>query len=326
MKIFKIKSNDAFGLDIGYETIKLVSVTSNKKGIYLVGATEVPLTERILERDHFKNKAKTATLIKDACRKALPSPIRARRIVSALPETFVFSKTIQMPKMTKEEYTKAIPIEAAQYLPIPVEKVYIDFQIMIVHPDEPLIDLLFVAAPKQLVDDYVEVIKMAGFELSALETKPLAVGRAVAASVPLHGAVICEIGTEITRLSLWDNNNIRFSTSVPVGNNQIKESLDHEFNSSNTIQNSVATSMLINPLSQEILSTIKYHQSRDFHPSPVEKIYLCGSGAKIPGVDKFIEQKTNLATEIILPNIKNNHQLGTEFTTAFGLALRGDLE
>ena len=85
--------NSVFGLDIGYETIKLVQLVRHKNSIKLVGYSEMPLTERILERDSFKNKAATANLIKEACRKAKPFPIRAKKIVSALPETFVFSKT-----------------------------------------------------------------------------------------------------------------------------------------------------------------------------------------------------------------------------------------
>jgi len=315
-----------FGLDIGYETIKLVSVSQNKGQISLIGAIEVPLTERILEKDHFKNKEKTATLIKDACKKAQPSPINTRKIVSALPETFVFSKTIQMPKMSQEDYAKSIPMEAAQYLPIPVADVYLDFQVMIIHPDEPLVDILLVAAPKKLVDEYVEVTKMAGLELSALETKPIAVGRAVAISAPLKGACVIEIGTEITRLSIWDNNNLRLSTSVPLGKNQIVGSLGHEYNKSATIANSVATSALLAPLPQEILNSIKYHNSRDYHPSPIQNIYLCGSGAKIAGIAEYIQKSTNIGTQIIVPNIKEKGKIGTEFITAFGLALRNDLE
>lgn len=326
MNLFGSKSEDIFGLDIGYETIKLVQIFRKKNNIYLEGAVEIPLTERILEKDHFKNKAKTATLIKEACKKARPSGIRAKRIVSALPETFVFSKTIQMPKMSKEEYEKAIPTEAAQYIPIPVDQVYLDYQIMIIHPDEPLVDLLLVAAPKKLVDEYVEVTKMAGYELAALETKPIAVGRAISFSAPLKGAVIIEIGTELTRLSLWDQNNIRLITSIPVGKNQLEGSLQHEHNPQISVTESIGTSSILSALSEEILNSIKYHQSRDYRPAPITKIYICGSGALIKGVKEYISKTTNVVTELVSPNLSGNDKLGTEYVTAYGLALRNDFE
>jgi len=327
------KDDSILGLDIGYETLKLVELKKKKGGIFLVGSIEVPLTERILEKDSFKNKAQTASLIKNACRKALPSAIKAKKIVSALPETFVFSKTIQMPKMTESEYEKAIPIEAAQFLPIPIEEVYIDHQILIAHPEEALADILIVASPRKLVDDYVEMTALAGFELAALETKPIAVGRAIKSSIPLDGSLIVEIGTEISRISIWDNNSIRLTTTVATGKNQIMENLraighTEEKADKIAIQENEFPELsqtLLN-ISDEILNAIKYHQNRDYKPKPVKKVLLCGSGAEIGGIDAYISNETKIAAEIVKPNLKGKASLGTEFITAFGLALRSEYE
>lgn len=326
-----LNKDSVFGLDIGYETLKLVELKKKKNGIVLVGSVEIPLTERILEKDSFRNKAKTATLIKNACRKALPSPIRARKIISALPETFVFSKTIQIPKMKESEYAKAIPIEAAEYLPIPVEEVYIDYQTLIVHPDEALVDILIVASPKKLVDDYVEMTKMAGFELAALETKPLAVGRALKYSMQLDGSIVVEIGTEISRISIWENGSIRLNTTVATGKNQILESLSSEgFDVKNDkldiSEENSAASKVLSGIGDEIINAIKYNQNRAYNPKPISKIFLCGSGAKIKGMDWYINEATKIKTEIVSPKIKGDVSLGTEYLTAFGLALRDENE
>lgn len=319
MGLFNLSiDNNVFGLDIGYETLKLVQLRKSQKEISLVGFAEVPLTERILERDSFKNKTATANLIREACRKAIPQQIRAKKIVSALPETFVFSKTIQMPKMTPEEYATAVPIEAAQYLPIPVEEVYLDFQTLITHPDEPLADLLLVASPKKLVDEYVEVTKMAGFELVALETKPIAVGRAISVIYPLNGVLIAEIGTEITRVSIWDTNNIRLITSIGLGKNQISGPAASK------------QEMLDNPsmitIVDELLNAIRYHQNRDYKPNPVEKILLCGSGANVAGLKEFLEKEIKIKTEIVKPKLSQKTELTSDFITSYGLALRGEYE
>lgn len=319
------KKSAVFGLDIGYETLKLVQLQRSGRGVSLVGFIEVPLTERILEKDHFKNKAQTATLIKEACKKAKPHSINARNIVSALPETFVFSKTIQMPKMKEEEYKNAVPIEAAQYLPIPVENVYIDYQVLIVHPDEPLVDVLFVATPKKLVDDYVEMTKMAGLELLALETKPIAVGRAVNLALQLNGSVIVEIGTELSRISIWDNNSIRLITSINIGKNQIFEALGPNKPLQVTSENIEAYSQ-VTGIVNEVINAIKYHQNRDYKPKPLGKILLCGSGANIEGISAIFEQEIKIKCEKIVPKLLGNVVLGSEFITSFGLALRNEME
>jgi type IV pilus assembly protein PilM len=322
MGLFHLEDNSVFGLDIGFETIKLVELRKSKHSIKLVGAKEVRLTERILERDSFRNKAATANLIKEACRSALPGPIRAKKIITALPENFVFSKTIQMPKMSQQELEKSIIIEAAQYLPIPVEEAYLDFQTLIVHPDEPLADILLVAAPKKLVDDYVEMTGIAGLELSAIETKPIAVGRAVNASINLNGLVIIEIGTELSRISIWDNNEIRLISSVNTGKNQILEAVTDP---RQEILSEEGKKVVLN-ISNEVINAIKYHKNRDYKPNPIETILTSGSGANIHGINQFIESEVKIKTDTVLPRIDGKNNLGPEFITAYGLALRNESE
>lgn len=321
--MFGLNNNTIFGLDIGFETLKLVQLSQKKdKRINLVGSIEIPLTERILEHDHFKNKAQTANLIIEACRNAKPHSITAKKIVSALPETFVFSKTIQMPKMKEEEYKNAIPVEAAQYLPIPIENAYTDYQILMSHPEEKLVDILFVATPKKLVDDYVEMTKMAGLELTALETKPIAVGRAVKSSFKLDGVILVEIGTELSRISIWEENNIRLSTTVNTGKNQIKEALT----SQRIDKDNLAAKSTVISIIDETLNAIKFHQNRDYKPKPVSQVLLCGSGANFVGIGEIFQQELKLKTNIFQPQLDNDTVLGTEYVTSFGLALRNENE
>lgn len=268
-----------------------------------------------MEKDRFKNKAATAQMIAKACAQAKPNRIGAKMIVSTLPETFVFTKTIQVPKNDKGNYNEVIAQEAAQYLPLPLNSLYLDYQPLIVHPNQSTIDLLVVATPKNLVDDYVEVARLAGLELLALETKPLAVGRALIPSNNTGGTMIVEIGTEVTRLSIWDGNKIRLSTTVGIGKNQLTK----------VGQKEVDTSMIL-PIVEEIIGTIKYHQNRELGAKTIEKILLCGSGATFSGIDKLLAEQTKLKTAIATPLLASKEQLGTEFVTAYGLALRQENE
>ncbi len=310
--------------------MRLVQIKKSAKGASLVGAINIPMTEKILDKDKFKNKAQTANLIKEACRKAKPHIITAKKIVTALPETFVFSKTIQLPKMTKKEYDEAIPIEAAQFMPVPIAETYLDYQILMVHPDEPLVDVLVVATPKRLVDDYVELATLAGFELAAVETKPLAIGRALLSSNEKNGTLIMEIGTEFTRISVWDSSNIRLTTMIGIGQNQLLEALGivsqnlvHEkavINASNIKD----ITPLISEISAEAINSIRYHQNRDYKPKEVKRILICGAGANIDGLDKQLEKNIKIKTSVACPVFQDGNKLGTEFTTAFGLAMRSD--
>ena len=129
------KKNSVLGLDIGFESLKLVELKQTSKGFELVGFIETPLTDKLLEKDRFRDKKAAAKYIKDACKKAKPNPITAKKIVAALPESFVFSKTIKLPKMAENDLANAVRTEASQYLPIPIDETYVDYQPLIIHPD-----------------------------------------------------------------------------------------------------------------------------------------------------------------------------------------------
>jgi len=318
-----------FGLDIGFETIQLCELKKSGRSVSVSGYIKEEIKERILDKDRIKNKAAVATLIKEACHNAKPHPIHAKKIVTALPETFVFSRTIQIPKMTPSELATAVPNEAAQFLPIPLADVYIDYQILVTHPDEPLMDILMAAAPKRLVDDYVEMAKAAGLELAALETKPIAVGRAVIPQKSEAGIAIAHIGTEITRISIWDKGEIRLVTTVAKGKNHILENIvasDPRVKTAEKAKidekNISEVSQAMAPVVDELIEAIRYHQNRGYKPSAVKEIYLCGSGAVIKGVDKFISDQIKIPAKIAQPKYKTREPVNPDSITAFGLALR----
>lgn len=327
--VFLLGSSPVFGLDIGFETIRLCQIKKHGKSVSIVGVADIPITERILDKDRIKNKAATANSIREACRKAKPHSITAKKIVSTLPETFVFSKTIRLPKMSVEELKTSVPNEAAQYLPIPLSDVYVDFQILITHPDEPLIDILIAAAPKRLVDDYVEMAKMADMELVALETKPIAVGRALIPEKSKDGIAIVHIGTELSRISIWDRGKIGLVTTAPIGKNQILEyfiSNNPSIKNINEIDlNKPIEDSAANPLTQivdAVSEAIRYHQNRGYQPSKISQIDICGSAAMIKNIDSYIQKSTKIKAVISQPAYRLGEKISPDLTTAFGLALR----
>ncbi|MFA7244514.1 MAG: pilus assembly protein PilM [Patescibacteria group bacterium] len=318
-----------FGLDIGYETLNLCEIVRHGNNVKVVGTCEYPLTERILEKDRIKDKTAAANMIKEARRKAKPHEIKATRIVSTLPETFVFSKTIQLPKMPDRELAVAIPNEAAQYLPIPISEVYIDYQILIDHPDEPITDVLVAAAPKKLVDDYVEMAKMANLELAALETKPIAIGRAVIPDKSNQAFVIVCIGSEVSRISVWDRGEIRLATTASLGKNKILETMSGTIPGLKNIseininaETKPILDSIFGEVIDEIFEAIKYHQNRDYKPGDISEIKLSGSGSEIKDIEKYFSDAIKIKAVIAKPKFKTNIEITPRFITAFGLAIR----
>jgi len=329
--LFEFKKMIA-GIDISYESIKAVCVEHRGRKKRVTGMVEIPLSAPIIESDHIKDKEGIAELIKKGLSQAKPHPIKAKFAVIEIPDFLVFSKTLQLPKMREDELKTAALNQAAQYIPVSLVDVNVDSQILIAHPDEPVVDVLVLATPKALVEEYLQVFNLVGLEIMSIETKALATSRAVAPSKNHQGDLILEIGSTGSRITIAEEGNVRFVLTTNIGGDQIIQSmlpepLDHD----HFIEAKYKQGLSINPeagrvvvgkISEEIIKAIRYHQTRDYRASQITKIQLCGSSALIPELAVEIQKQVNIRTELAKFSVDHLPEgFSQKYTVSLGLAL-----
>jgi type IV pilus assembly protein PilM len=329
-------SRQITGIDIGFESIKIVGVEHTGSRRRVVGFIDIPLSGQIIESDQIKDKNKIAELIKQSLSDAKPKAIHAKHIVTVMPEFLVFSKTLQLPKMDEKDLKTAAFNQAQQYIPVSINDVNLDSQILIAHPDEPLVDILVAATPKALVNEYLEMFKIINLDLLAIETKPIASTRAVISPTDTGGILIMEIGTVNSRISIVDNQQIRFVSTVNIGGDQIikplapsgctrDEFLKAKYQIGLTKDPDRASSAIAQ-IAGDLTQAIRYHQNRDYQASRISQIKLCGQGALIPGIGAAIEKEVKIKTVLAsfnLPKIPDG--LDQRYAVALGLAMyQGD--
>lgn len=302
-----------FGLDIGYNSLKIVESQGDKNGIKIRACREAKAPEGSLQANGIKDKDKLIKAIEEALKETLPRPVQGRKVVSALPDSLVFTKTIELPKMPAEEIAKAVPYEAGENFPLAPDDLYIDWQILTSIGDNNHnhnIHVLMIAAPKILVDNYLEVLKMVGLELIRLETKPIALARLINfGSKKEENYLIVDIGAEITGLSIYGTDSIRFTGAVAVGGEALKKD-----------------EKKIEGIIEGIEHLIKYYQTRMGQGrTDLEHIYLAGGGANMKGLGKNLQDKIGVKTKLIVPDKKikfpKNITFSPQFSTALGLSL-----
>lgn len=321
------------GLDIGFESIKAVATRSSGGRFVVTGYHETPLDKPIIESDKISDKDKVAQLIRSTLSSALPHSIRTNRVTTVMPEFLVFSKTIQLPKMDNEKELKSAAIsQMSQFLPIPLSDLNIDAQVLTSNAKQSLIDVLVAATPKAVVAEYVELFRLAGLEIVAVETKAIAATRAVVAKSDLGGLIILEIGTVNSRLAIVDRQIVRFVATINVGGNQLirhliqasttqKDFLKAKYQTGIKGQEALVESEL-EKIRDGLVSAIRYHQSRDYEANRISEIRVCGSGALIPGICPAIQKQINIKTNPAKYFIINPPTgLDQRYTVALGLAL-----
>ena len=293
-----------FGLDIGLKTMKMVQVRGTGPRAYLEGAMEVEVPEHSITKEGVKDKEKLAEILKKALTDAKPARINAKIVASALPESLVFTKSLDVPKMTHAELAKNIPYQANEFFPIPPEETYLDWQVVGTLPDGTM-EVLVVAAPKILVDSLIETVHLTGFELMGLETKPTAITRALIPVKTKGPLLVIDIGAEASSMICFDQDAIKLTSTLTFGGNEIAKDVNKGVQS------------LVN----EISHLMKYYQNRLAQAKVFNKVILAGGGANIKEVPELVEQAIKIKTEVGAPIIKVANY-DPKFAVAIGLALK----
>lgn len=334
------------GLDIGYKTLKLVSVKKRGRSFHLISYNEVPIPPACLQKNGIKDRNKISLALKQALHSAKPKPISETQASGSLPESLVFTKILTLPQLQEQELAKAVPYEAASALPVSKEEVYLDWHVLGSTPGQTTLDVLVAAAPKTLIDQYLAIIKEVGLQLLTLETKPISISRATISDSDLAGVASVDIGAQASSISIFDSSAVRLTSTVASGAEAINKLLATEgvlkeaeieafkrekgFTKA-TLKEKQLLSQALSPIIQEVQNSIKYYQNRIKAEQRISKIKLCGGGAALPGIVDFFQKETGISSEIGNPlvHITAGQNLipkaeSLKYTVAIGAALRED--
>ena len=293
------------GLDIGYQTLKVMQLNGDGPGATLRGVAEIAIPPKSLNKDGIKDKKIIADAIVSAMRNAKPHPITARVVSSALPESLVFTKSIDLPSMSHEEINKNISYQAGEFFPIPPNETYMDWHVVGSLPGKNTVDVLVVAAPKVIIDSLAETIKLADLELTSLETKPMADVRALIGPKDPGPYLLLDIGAKNSSLTCYDQGMLKLTSTVSTGGDDFAADFSPNIKS----------------LATEITHLVKYYQNRIGQATIFEKIILAGGGANTKDIEKSLESATRIKTIIGWPNIKTK-TYNPKFATVVGLAMK----
>lgn len=354
---------EAFGLDISDLSLKIVKLEKKGKFLSLTSFGKAKIKPGIVEQGEIKNQAALAKIIQDGLNKIKGKKIKTKRVISSLPEKKAFLEVIQMPKMKREELKTAVPFEAENYIPLPIEKVYLDFQIIPpVYDHLDHFDILIAAISKEIVNPYVSCFKKAGLIPRVLEIEPQAISRAlIKQGLSPFPVLIIDFGKTKTNFMVFSGYSLRFTTTIPISSQGLTEAISRTLKKDlgqaeklklkygleisgkrDTIKKEVFEAMVpaLTDLVEQIEKYIDYYQThrKHEHLAPdgvkIKKVLLCGQGANLKGLDNFLSLSLKIPVEFanpwinILPKpLKEVPELPFEeslgYTTALGLALRG---
>lgn len=353
----------AFGLDLSDLSFKIAFLKKHKQEIILESFGRKGIPQGVIKKGEIQKKEELVKVIKEGIERVEGKKLKTKYVICSLPEYEAFVRVIQLPKMKLAEAKEAVKWEAEANIPMSIEEVYLDWQIVKPVADHlDHLDVLINAVPKTLVNNYVEVLEEAGLRPVALEVESLATARSlIKGGVSYKPILIIDLGATRTSFIIFSGYAVRFTTSISISNQQMIDTIAKSLEitaadawrlkvkvglSEGKKGDKVLSVLLpsLNSLVQEIKKYIIFHREHAIpheHGSAgeISKIILCGGGANLRDLPQFLSSRLKIPVVCGNPWVNIFHPAGGKptikhipelsykeslsYTTALGLALRG---
>ena len=143
----------------------------------------------------------------------------------------VIIKKIEMDRMNESDAREVIRWEAEQHVPFDIKSVELDFQILDPLGEGLQMQVLLVAAKRELVDHKVSLLLDAGLSPAAIEVDAFALHNAFSYNHPeaMKGIVVLvNIGHETTNVNILENGNPLLTRDIPYGSRRVRQDLQRE--------------------------------------------------------------------------------------------------
>ena len=364
MNLFSQKTK-SFGLDISDLSLKIANVEKKGKNFELVSAGSCAIPKGVIKEGQIQDKIALIKAIKQGIENVKGKEIKTKSVACCLPEEKSFLDVLHIPVLPEEEIASAVRFEAENHIPVPLEEVYFDFELIppdqnnVIRKSNPAkqLEILIAATPKNIVDSYFNVLKKAGLRPVVMEVEPLSIVRAlVKKAVSTKPFLIIDFGASRTSFIIFSGRSVGFTSTISISSQKLtlviakalsvttkkaeKIKQEQGLQGDKAVFDSVVP--VLTDLTEQIKSHLDYYKSHvpNAHTgggsNKMGRILLCGGGARLRGLSDFLTSTFKLKVEMadLWANLeKPDSKIFSKassgeffgFSTAFGLALRGHM-
>lgn len=351
------KGKLALGLDIGSTGVKMIQLKEQRRrgqvGYSLVSFGMKPLPPEAIVDGALMNSTAIVQAIQELMGEL---KIKQKEVAIGVSGHSVIIKKIAMPRMSQEELEEAIQWEAEQHIPFDMKDVNVDTQILKPDANDATgqMDVLLVAAKKDMINDYTTVVSEAGLLPVVVDVDAFAVQNCFSGNyeVPMgETVVLINAGAAVVNINILSQGITTFTRDVTIGGNQFTEEIQKQLNVSYEEAEALKigggrndadavvpqeVERVMAQVAEQVAGEIQ--RSLDFYAGTAPdatfaRVYLSGGTAKIPALFKTIETRVGVPVEIMNPFKAievDNRKFDPAFITdvapqaavAVGLALR----
>tara|TARA_B100000686_G_C16796322_1_gene982610 strand:- start:3600 stop:4691 length:1092 start_codon:yes stop_codon:yes gene_type:complete len=316
-------------VDIGSHSVKLAQLKEAKTGFELDSFGLLPLGPDAITEGVVKDPAAVVDAISSLIK---AEKIKTRFAVGSVSGEAVTINKIKLPLMSREDLQRIIYKEAEKYIPFEANDVSLDFQILScpdgggsnfqtngkVENELDKMEVLIVAVKKEVIDTRTEILLRAGLKPVLIDLNVFALMNAVGLSAEMDrkGAIILvDLGDSLTHIHLVDGGFSYFTRVFKGVGRKCTKKLQSTFKIPYRDATAIKTGVLpksadkqrvldimvesFNPISNEIASIAEMFEAQNGRKP--EKVFLCGGGAIISGIEELFQSNLKIPVEVFDP-------------------------
>lgn len=302
------------GLDIGSNAIKVLELKNTKKGHQLKNVGEAVLPHQSIVNKVISKPeavADTLSVLMDDLR------IKTKNVAISISGHSVIIKKVSMPNMSHNELKESIPWELEQYIPQSIQDVSYDYQVIPGETPDGNIDVLIVAAKKDVTNSYISIVNEVGLNPVIVDVDVFALENMYEINYAESQGVLAlvNIGASVTNINILKDGVSIFTRDITVGGDQFTDWIIKEFDCSFEEAESMKLTLMsgeqnpqVERISQDFIDLISGEIKRtlDFFSSTlwkgkIETIMLGGGSSKVPGLIDVLTDMTESDVEMMNP-------------------------
>lgn len=330
------KAAVSLGLDISTNSVKVAEIAAGKGGPVLSNLGIVRMPDGVIRDGEVEDGITLTESLKELWGK---TGIKDKSVILGIANQRVIVRPIELPYMEKEELDSALRFQVQEFIPIPIEDAILDFDIIeefMTAEEERMLTVLLVAAHKDMVQSFIEVLRAAGLATAAIDLKAFALPRSLVPLAELQAGyeeseAICliNVGAGMTNVTILKDNVPRFARFLLRGGDDFVRAIVNRLNIDWDEADALRRGRQVNEeadnvLQQEIFNFVgEIRRSIDYYIAQTQertfkKVVLSGSGSATLNLMQEMNKGLRLPVEMGRPF--QNVQLGKLPYTAEELA------
>lgn len=325
-----LRNRNYIGLDIGHHAVKAVQISRKGDRLILENLAIQDLPPELQEETETETKQEIlAQTLGDFLKK---NNFKTKNVITAVSGDSAIVRYVKLPFVSEEELKNVIAYEAEQYIPLSIDQVVLDFEVLgeLEEENQKKLEVLLVAAKTEIIEQHLQMLKEVGLKPAVIDVDAFALQNAFEWNFgkPTGETIaLLHLGAKLTTLNILEDGITHLTRDVAVAGNHFTREIQREFGNTFTeademkcregevlvesediLQMTVpnkenpasrigeAITPVLNKLIAEIQRSFDYYES-SVRQKPISRVLISGGSARMKNLDKFLAQKLNLAVE-----------------------------